>query len=197
MFLSARSSRYEKNRRTGKRGEIREVNKKKHARMPRDDHIWTKKREWGSVGCVGSSTAHAQSQISEQRDLWITLVFTIFFKKSGSKHKQRKFYLISIRYYHDSGGADFPAPDEWGEPFLPQVCTRKHHLSGRKENQNRKAFKLTLKLPIISSNKSLLACSLAAQLWVYTDTHPWLLPLLTLTAPSAPGLPVCLHGGPD
>lgn len=150
--------------------------------MPRDNHIWTKKREWGSVGCVGSSTAHDQSQISEQRDLWITLVFTIFLK-SGSKHKQGKFYLISIRYYHESGGADFTAQDEWGEPFLPQVCTSKHHLSDRKE---KRAFKLTLKLPIISSNKLLLACSLAAQLWVYTDTHPWLLPLLTLTAPSAP-----------
>lgn len=108
------------------------------------------------------------------------------FLKSGSKHKQGNSYLISIRYYHESGGADFPAPDEWGEPFLPQVCTSKHHLSDRKEKQDRKAFKLTPKLPIIRSNKSLLACSLAAQLWVYTDTHPWLLPLLTLTAPSAP-----------
>lgn len=98
MFLSARSSRYEKNRRTGKRGEIREVNKKKnHARMPRDDHIWTKKREWGSVGCVGSSTAHAQSQISEQRDLWITLVFTIFFFffKVGANTSKENFILLA------------------------------------------------------------------------------------------------------
>lgn len=58
--------------------------------MPRDDHIWTKKREWGSVGCVGSSTAHAQSQISEQRDLWITLVFTIFFLKKWEQTQAKE-----------------------------------------------------------------------------------------------------------
>lgn len=41
--------------------------------MPRNDHIRTKKREWGSVGWIGSSIAPAQILTNEQKDLWIAL----------------------------------------------------------------------------------------------------------------------------
>lgn len=41
--------------------------------MPRKDHIWTKKDEWGSVGRVGSSTAPAQIYIIGVKGILIAL----------------------------------------------------------------------------------------------------------------------------
>lgn len=56
--------------------------------MPRNDHIWTKKREWGSVGWVGSSTAPAHIQATEPREscVWrarVAAVFTVHRGKVG------------------------------------------------------------------------------------------------------------------